>query len=739
MKKRMSIVLVGILLLSGFGAVANSKNICEGISDLKNLKTLVTPLALPDITDCQIIDSDNGQKIYVEGFGRLSTPGEPNLPSKIFSIAIPPGAQFVNLYYENSEEIIIPGNHIIRPITPPQLTGKDISSTLDIYNQIFEDNYNSIYNCDTSYPEDIVEFVRTSGYRKYNIVDVRVTPFTYNPLSGQLKYHPEITVFIEYNNPQENLNIMSDDSFKTEKIAREIIVNYEQAKQWYPSNNCSSQGLYDFVIITLDSLTSAVTPLVDWETEKGRTVKVVTTSWIDLNYEGYDLAEKMRNFLREKYPTEEWGIEDVLIVGHWDDVPMRKTSQKLFIPDGENAETDFYYAELSLPDNESWDADEDHKYGEILDSIDFFSEINVGRIPWSDFETVQHICEKSVAYEQNNDTSFKNNILLLANFINQNTDGATFMEYCVNEELHPWMSSWMKTRMYERDSTYNYDYISNHHNVLNVWSEGTYGIVSWHAHGNPFGSGNFISIDDCQYLNDEYPAIISAASCSNSDTDYLNIGQAMMKQGAVGFLGANKVIPYQTEWDDVNDGSDQSFKYFFISSITSGKFTQGQAHQYALREMYQRGLWDRLKYETFVHGSLFGNPNLGISSPFKNNQPMKPIKPDGPISGRTRREQSYSTISTDPDNDDIYYCFSWGDGNIEWVGPYSSGQEINVSHRWVEQGNYEIKVKAKDIRNGESEWSDPLTVSMPRSRSIDNFNPWLLRLIQRFPILEYLL
>ena len=734
MKKRMSIALVGILVLSGFSAIATNKDINTQESDLNILKTLVVPLSLPSYNDYQIIDSDNGQKIYVEGFGRLSTSGEPNLPSKIFSVAIPPGTQFVNLYYENSEEIIIPGNHSIRPITPPQLTGKDISSTLDIYNQIFEDTYDSIYNCDTSYPEDVVEFVRTSGYRKYNIVDVRVTPVTYNPLSGQLKYHPKITVFIEYNNPQENLNMMGDDSFKTEKIAREIIVNYEQAKQWYPSNNCSSQGLYDFVIITLDSLTSAVTPLVDWETEKGRTVKVVTTSWIDSNYKGYDLAEKMRNFLREKYPTEEWGIEDLLIVGHRDEIPMRRTWQEI-APGYEKPEIDFYFAELSKPDNESWDADGDHQYGENSDPIDFYAEVNVGRIPWSDFETVQHICEKSVAYEQNNDPAFKNNILLLAAFIDDNTDGATFMEYTVDSTIHPWMAHWMKTRMYQTGSNYAMDYLLTHSNVVNVWSSGKFAFVSWHAHGSPTGSyvGHqaFITNEDCSILNDNYPAIISAASCSNSDTDYLNIGQAMMKQGAVGFLGANKVAYYCPGWDDPNDGSDQSFKYFFISSVTSGEYTQGQAHQYAIREMYTKGLWHSLKYETFVHGSLWGNPDLGMASVNENDPPETPSRPNGPTSGKIYREHTFTTSTTDPDGNDIYYLFDWGDGTDSgWIGPYLSGENAEASHTWTEQGNYEIKVIAQDINGAMGEWSDPLVVSMPKNKQ--SINPLFLQFLDKF-------
>ena len=54
------------------------------------------------------------------------------------------------------------------------------------------------------------------------------------------------------------------------------------------------------------------------------------------------------------------------------------------------------------------------------------------------------------------------------------------------------------------------------------------------------------------------------------------------------------------------------------------------------------------------------------------------------------------------------------------------------------RGDYQIKVKARDVNGGENEWSDPLVVSMPRSRSISDINPWLFRLFQRFPILEFL-
>jgi len=663
--------------------------------------------------------TSNGDEIACDDFGRHLVPGKPDLPSKIFSIAIPPGAVFVDVQYTLCEGIILPDRYEIKPVPPPQADSPEnheIQSRLD---HLFAENYQATYAVDTVYPASVVEFERTAGFRSYNLVDIRINPVQYAPVSGTLTFYPDILVDVHYETTagSSSEEIVPDAGEIFEQRASEIILNYEEAKEWYPLKQ-GGREQYPFVILTLDSLTSSIDDLVAWEQAKGKNVQVVTTSWIDSQYTGYDLAEKIRNFLREKYPSEAWGIQDLLIIGHRDDIPMRETWQDV---GGGHPETDYYYAELSRPDNQSWDADGDRKYAENSDPIDFYGEIAVGRIPWSDQTTVEHICQKSVSYEQNTDPSFKNNILFLAAFLDENTDGATFMEYMANSTLHPWMAYWMKTRLYEMKSSFRKDYILSHANVVDVWSKGKYGFVSWNSHGSPQGT-SFITTADCQYLNDAYPAIISAAACSNSDTAYLNIGQAMMKQGAVGFLGANKVAFYCSGWDDPSDGSDQSLKYFFKSAVTSENYTQGQAHQYALSEMYTKGLWSNYRYETFIHGSLWGNPDLGMTSCFKNDPPAKPATPDGPAKGKIRVEHTYSSSTTDADDDALYYFFRWGDGfDSGWLGPYGSGESVEASHSWTEQDSYEIQVIAQDSNGTKSIWSDPFPVIMPHARTRDLF------------------
>jgi hypothetical protein len=567
--------------------------------------------------------SGEGHELRIEGFGHLPQPGVPDLPSRIFAVAIPPGAVVTDVTFEHGEGITLPGNYWIEPVGLPRVISNEDPTLYRRDMRVYEENVISTYGTDEPYPGSVGEFVRRAGYRKYNLVDVRITPFHYHPVSGRLIFYPDVTVNVHYTieDGESHASMVMDHLPNTENIAREIIVNYDQVRDWYRTSEVQTQGPYDFVVITLQSLTSAVTPLTNWEVTKGRTVQVVTTDWINSNYTGVDLAEKMRNFLRDKYPSGAWGIEDVLLIGHYDDVPMRNCWQNVGYG---RPDTDYYYAELSLPDNQSWDADGDQRYGETgQDPIDFYTEINVGRIPWSDYAKVESICNKSVAYEQNSDRGFKKNILLLGAYFWSDTDNAVLMEYKVDPDLHPWMSDWTMTRMYEQNSDYWSDYECDypllHSNVMDVWPNGKYAFVNWAGHGSPtschiYGlwAPAFISSTDCSSLNDSYPAIIFADACSNSDTDYLNIGQAMIDQGAVGFLGSTEVAYGMPAWNHPNDGSSQSFDYYFTTCVTSGDYSQGGAHQWALRQMYTQGLWYYTHYEMFEWGAIWGNPDLGM-------------------------------------------------------------------------------------------------------------------------------
>ena len=110
--------------------------------------------------------------------------------------------------------------------------------------------------------------------------------------------------------------------------------------------------------------------------------------------------------------------------------------------------------------------------------------------------------------------------------------------------------------------------------------------------------------------------------------------------------------------------------------------------------------------------------------------PNKPEKPTGPTNGKAGTTYTYKTSTTDPDGEQVYYKWTWGDGTqSDWMGPFDSGETISADHAWEENGTYVVKVISKDIYNQESEWSDPLVVYITKSKTANN--PLLYSLLER--------
>jgi hypothetical protein len=136
------------------------------------------------------------------------------------------------------------------------------------------------------------------------------------------------------------------------------------------------------------------------------------------------------------------------------------------------------------------------------------------------------------------------------------------------------------------------------------------------------------------------------------------------------------------------------------------------------------------------------SPNYGffdITYPFPNQVPSKPII-QGPNNGKPNTEYTFTVNSNDPDGDYVYYYVEWGDGtNADWIGPYTSGTGIDVSHIWTSEDEFTIRVKAKDMDNAESDWATH-PFSTPRNRNIHSFfEQFFQQFPNMFPILRYLL
>jgi hypothetical protein len=217
-----------------------------------------------------------------------------------------------------------------------------------------------------------------------------------------------------------------------------------------------------------------------------------------------------------------------------------------------------------------------------------------------------------------------------------------------------------------------------------------------------------------------------------------------------------------TGWDDAMDGHTSGTTYVEqLTFTTPGEYyfvaraQVDQIYKDVLRpDVYLTNPYLRLikertndSYHEVLEGSdgieeLNGqtwwySPILHIIVMPENEAPNTPDRPTGPAKGKPGVTYIYRTTTLDPEGDQVYYMWDWGDGNIsDWTGPFNSGSVGSASKSYSAKGEYSIKVKAKDVWGAETDWSDPLAITMPKDASypITNLIQQLLEhLLERFP------
>lgn len=101
--------------------------------------------------------------------------------------------------------------------------------------------------------------------------------------------------------------------------------------------------------------------------------------------------------------------------------------------------------------------------------------------------------------------------------------------------------------------------------------------------------------------------------------------------------------------------------------------------------------------------------------------PFQPSILAGPRAAGKGILLNFTAIAPDPEGDQVYYQWNWGDGNLsDWVGPYAFGDHAITSYQYKHNGNYLITVRAKDISGEESGWSTSYQVTIAPQIEITN-------------------
>jgi protocatechuate 3,4-dioxygenase beta subunit len=181
------------------------------------------------------VDGQTCQVIRIEDLGVIDTPGWPELPTQGAMVGIPAKSHPALTVIE-AQPIVIKGKYQLCPVESPAPAQDTPDNPLP---QVVRPARNpQAYNIAGFQPQAAAQLVSTAHLRDQRVAQVRLHPFQYNALSGDLRYFKRIVVHLAFNEKQATAKSAShlsptgsaDSAF--EDVLQSVVVNYEQAEQW---------------------------------------------------------------------------------------------------------------------------------------------------------------------------------------------------------------------------------------------------------------------------------------------------------------------------------------------------------------------------------------------------------------------------------------------------------------------------------------------------------------------------
>ena len=804
-----------ILAQSDNNISINEKNIIIQKNDNSGIEFI---LSFNDFNTQNI--QENGQiydRIKLLSCGYTIDYGKAEMPVMSYYIAMPQNAE-VKLNYETSGFEVIEGFNIY----PAQLPKPETDGYIDP--EFIKDE--EFYQKDEFYPQEVVQLSPTITLRGCRMALVMVFPFSYNPITKELRFYKDIDVDIDFIGgtgeyiPERLRSIYFQPFYDSYLINSNNVERAEKNNPHQNSGVINEDDRADLLIVVYDDFYEEILPLAEWRHLSGIETKVV--KWSEIGTTSADL----RAYVLNAYTSWELPPSFLLIVGDADHVPVNYLQIHPY--HGEYTGTDLWYI--------------------TTDGSDYFPDMHAGRISVEDEAQCTVVVNKILSYCKTPymDEDWFSNVLLAAK-----EESGRYFVY-TSERVYNYLNplGYNCDRQYQGTSPPgstagviaaidNGVIIANHRDHGAAENDG-YGYTGWSAP----------QFDTTHIANDidngeKYPVMFSLNCDSgwfDGETDsnggnYESIGEVGLRVENKGFVAvvASTRVSYSGYNDELCCGFyDAMFSDFDPDYPTTGSTNPYTTEVYRVSQILNYGkFWmydkyvepggcppypwtpnDEVSRTTFEIMHVHGDPTTEIWTAFPGNldvtntvngdmlditvtgagnpiegalvcisqedglyangltdetgsvslditgaseedinmvvtahnylyhseivqanqAPVKPQVPSGPSSGAPGTSYLFSTTTTDDDGDRILYMWDWGDGTFsDWLGPFNSGVTATAFNSWVEKGSYEIKVKAKDTKDVESEWSEPIELRMPVL-----FN--LLDILEiRFPILYTIL
>ncbi len=354
----------------------------------------------------------------------------------------------------------------------------------------------------------------------------------------------------------------------------------------FPHSAYSGIKKMNYIILAPDSLKQSAEMFAHYRSKEFN-VKVIFLSEI-----GSNRAEDIRNYLKMHFSS---GY--LLILGNSDLIPRpfmypSETIHRQSYNSAGATETDLYYALLS----ENIDKDKDGFPGELWDDrIEIKPDLIVGRIPFNNNADIERVLLNTEKFEKNPPQKS----VLAATFISYpgemyqgakifNGDGAR------EENLIGSLIPVKKIMLFDKSgsfpSIFSCTFPLDRKNFYSSIKDA--GFTDWVAHGSSYGAYNTVWVDSNRNgvpddgnsfesfvsksdLPKNVSGIFFSGSCLNEHGND-NLGIALLRSGAVSFLGSTEISFSPSYFANKNDGGTGSINYYFVKNLVGGE-TVGKA------------------------------------------------------------------------------------------------------------------------------------------------------------------
>jgi hypothetical protein len=725
-----------------------------------------------------MIDGVQYSIILIGEESNLLIAGKPDIPNICRSVAIHDNAKMkievISTTYEEYENVLIAPSkgNLLRSVNPDDVP--------------FE--FGDVYNEDAWFPEEIASLREPYILRDYRGQVVEIYPIQYNPVQKIMRFYTDITVEVVPEGEgsinciyRDELPTKVDYDFKT--IYKRHFINFGKSDRYDP---VGEQG--NLLIISYDGFTDEMQPFVEWKLMKGIPTEMEKVSEIGD-------ANAIKTYIEDYY--NDYGLTFVLLVGDVAQVPTLYVSGSLasdpsftYIVGGDHY-PDLFVGRFSAQNSDQVNTQVERsiEYEKIpyLGAEWYHKGTGVAsnQGPGDDGEyDDQHmdvIRDKLMNYLYTEVDQIYDPYATSSMVSDGLNDGRSVVNYCGHGSPTGWGSSGFNTgdiNSLVNDNMLPYvtcvacnngqfdDYdecfceawlraTNNGEPTGAIAATGSSKSMSWSPPMD--AQDEFIDLivetypdnikhtiggihyNGVMHMNDEY------GSSGYSETDTWHVfGDPSLQirtdtPADMAVTRDEEIEEEATSFEVIVSGVEGALCALSRNGELWGyAYTDGSG--YALIELKEPVMGEEpMDLVITAYNKI---PYIVELPVYLNDPPEIPNKPEGPTTGQPFQELVFTTSSTDPDGDNIYYQWAWGDGHYEWdENPYNSGETVSASHKWSKPATYSIRVKAKDTDGAESDWSEEVHINIRKGKAV--YNPMFIRILEElmnhFPILKQIL